>query len=444
MNYPEVIKYLERFLNCEKTGYKGKNVFNLGRIEMLSKLFNNPHNTFHSIHIAGTKGKGSIASFISSILTEAGYRTGLYTSPHLVTPRERIRINREMIGEEEFAGILEDFRSKYENADLDFAPTFFEVMTVLAFYYFYRKKIDIGVIEAGLGGRLDATNIIDPILCVISPISYDHMHILGKSLKEITFEKTGIIKKGSICVSSGQEGEVLEIISERCNSLGVELVVVGRDVVFNSVEYNVEREIFKVDGMLRAYNNLESSLLGVHQLANAATAVAAAEVLIRKGFNISSDDIRDGLYKAENPGRCEIVSENPLIILDGAQNRASARAIKDTIKRNMFFKRIILILGISKDKDIEGVCSELVSASDVIILTKSKVKRAAEPDVIKLSAERFCRDRERIIVTRKTVEEAIAYAISISTSHDVILITGSLFLVGEAKEYFFKNGNIRL
>src|SRR4030042_6640991 len=324
----------------------------------MAQLFGTPHESFPSIHITGTKGKGSIASFISNILREAGFTVGLYTSPHLLSPRERIRINNEMISESDFAFYAGEIKRKLESENLNFSPTFFEIYTMLAFNYFKAKKIDYGVIEVGLGGRLDATNIINPLVSVISPISYDHTQTLGDTLEKIAVEKCGIVKKDCVCLSAPQERDVLEVIRERCGSLGVELVLLGKDIRFKELCHDAEKEIFDIQGLHARYEHCVSRLIGHHQILNAACAVGTAESLKKMGLGISEENIKRGIEKQENPGRGEIIAKRPYIVLDGAQNIASAGALESTIKRNFKYERLVLVLGISKDKDIKGVCEK--------------------------------------------------------------------------------------
>ncbi len=444
MDQKEALQYLDSFVNYEKIGYREQGLFELGRMRRLAGLFGDPQDSFPVIHIAGTKGKGSIAAFTSSMLKSANFKTGLYTSPHLIDFRERVKFNDEMIPEADFAFHANMIKDKLEVENLGFSPTFFEIFTILAFNYFKAKKIDIGVIEAGLGGRLDATNIVNPAVSVISPISYDHTEVLGESLEKIAAEKSDIIKKGCVCISAPQDEKVLEIIREKCDSLGVKLIQAGRDIGVGEISYTDDKEVFDIRGTFGEYKACESRLIGRHQLMNAASAVAAIESLSADaadwGRLTSADpnqlrrltkgrltrNIKKGLEKTRNPARCEVIARNPYIIFDGAQNRASANALKETIKRNFNHKRLILILGISKEKDIKGVCEELAPLADHVILTKAMIERAEEPR----SIARFVAGKN--VILTNSVSEAMEKARSLAGEGDMILIAGSFYVAGEA------------
>lgn len=425
--YAEAIRYLDSFVDYEKIGHKGSQSFNLERMRRLAGIFGNPERSFPVIHIAGTKGKGSTASFIANILEEAGFRVGLYTSPHVTGPRERIKINGEEISESRLAREAEIARQRLEGNDVGFDPTYFEIYTVIAFSYFREKKIDYGVIEAGLGGRLDATNIVEPVVSIITPISYDHVRILGNTLKDIASEKSGIIKRGSVAVSAPQEDEALSVIRRACESSGVRLVLVGRDISVKEIRGDCEKEIFDARGAFGDYKNCRINLIGRHQVINASAAIAAAECLREKGVAISAENIKNGIEKTRIPARCEVMGKSPYLILDGAQNKASARALKETIQRNFKYEKLILVFGACKDKDIKGMCEELVPAADRIILTKAKSERGEEPAAI----ERFVRDKVAVITD--SVEKAMREAKKAAGANDAILVTGSFFVAAEAR-----------
>ena len=428
MNYKEAVRYLNSFIDYEKIGYRDRQAFKLDRMRCLARLFGNPENSFPAIHVTGTKGKGSIAAFTANILKEAGFNTGLYTSPHLVTPRERIKLNGEMINEHDFTYHAERIKRKLEREKLDFSPTFFEIYTILAFNYFKAKKINYAVIEVGLGGRLDATNIVSPLVAVISPISREHTLILGNTLEKIAREKSGIIKKGCVLVSAPQKEGALSVIRKKCKSLATPLVLIGKDIDFKEIHHDCEKEVFNIMVAPGEYRHCVSRLLGYHQIVNSSCAVGAIEALKKKGARVSEENIKKGIETTINPGRFEIISKNPYIVLDGAQNRESARALKETVKRNLAFKRLILVLGISKDKDMKGIAGELAPLADIIILTKAKIARAEDPHVIKALIK-----NKNAIVTH-FVSNAVKKAEALAGSEDLILVTGSFFVIGEAKE----------
>ena len=436
MTYREALKYLDSFVNFEKSDrYNYKTSFKLERMKRLAALLGDPQNAARSIHIAGSKGKGSTASYVHSILKNANFKAGLYTSPHLMTFRERIRINEELISEEDLSRILEKVKGVLETSMKDDRPTFFEVYTAIAYMYFREKRVDFAVYEAGLGGRLDATNLIEPLVSAITPISYEHTDKLGNTLTEIAAEKCGIIKRDSICVSAPQEAEALKTIEETCSDRRARLILIGREIKFKELESNENFNIFDVYGTLREYPRLRTPLIGTHQIVNAAAAIGIIEALSLRNFNISPDAIRIGIENAKWEGRLEVLGKSPLVVVDGAHNRASARALADSVKKIFKDKRITLIFGASKDKDVKGMLEELLPIANSIILTKSKVAdRALDPALIKETAHAG--------ECTSGVEEALDRALANTGREDMILITGSLFIVGEAKGYYKECVNI--
>ncbi|MFH0912670.1 MAG: folylpolyglutamate synthase/dihydrofolate synthase family protein [Candidatus Omnitrophota bacterium] len=446
MTYPETIQYLESLINYENIPiYPYKESLILERIKGFLEIINNPQDGLKCIHVAGTKGKGSTCAFIAYILRQAGYKVGLYTSPHLSDFRERVRIlepvfgNQQlkydfegMISQEGIADILGRLKPAIEiyNRGQEYGPlSFFEVYTSLAFVYFQEKKVDFAVLETGLGGRLDATNVVDPLVAVITPISYEHTQKLGNTLKEISAEKAGIIKvrkfesskvRKLIVVSAPQEKAAREVIRKRCNETGAKLYEVGKDITCQKT-----KDGFKIKGVLGEYSNLKTKFFGGHQLINAAVAVGAIEGLQLHNVIIGIEAVGSGLYNTLWPGRCEVVSRSPLIVLDGAQNIASSRALKETIKQDFKYKRLVLVLGISSDKDIKGICQELSGLADEVILTKSSNPRATEPECL---AQYF--NGKAVHITHD-VKEARGEASRLSQKEDLVLVCGSLFVVGE-------------
>ncbi len=434
MTYNEAIRYLEQFVNYEKeASYDYKRLFKLDRMRRLASILGDPQDSVKSIHIAGTKGKGSTSAIIHSILKEAGFSTGLYTSPHLVSPRERIRIGDRIIGKEDIAGLMVILKKAVEKLGAD-NPTLFEVYTMLAYLYFKEKKADFAVYETGLGGRLDATNILRPLVSAITPVSYEHMDKLGKTILEIATEKAGIIKDGSICVVAPQEEEALEIISSICKEKSARRILVGKDIKFKELAFSDTEEVFCVSGPFNDYPSLEMPLLGEHQVVNAATAVGVIEALELCGVAIDGKAVKRGLRKVKWPGRLEVISKKPSVVLDGAQNRASACALAAALKRAFVYKKLVLVLGVSKDKDIKGILDELLPISDKIVLTKANVlERAADPSAIK----ELIKSKRKNIYLTKSVEEALGRAKSIASKDDLMLVTGSLFVVGEARKILY-------
>jgi len=427
MKYNEAIEYLNSFVNYEElTSYDYKTSFKLERMQILSNLLGNPHKDVKAVHVTGTKGKGSTAAITASVLKAANMRTGLYTSPHLVSFRERIKIDGRDIKRSEVSELVEEVAQAVKvSGRKDY--TFFELYTALAFLYFKKKKADIAVIEVGLGGRLDATNIVEPLVSCITPVSLDHTHLLGPTLEDIAREKAAIIKKGSICISAPQPNEVSRIIERRCREKGVKLNVVGKDILFKRRHSAPEKEIFSIFGVFEEYPELEMKLLGGHQVMNAAAAIGIIEALRYHDTIIPVETVRKGLGEVEWSARLEVASRDPMIVFDGAQNKESIVALKEAIRDKFTFKKLILVLGASKDKDIPGVCKELDGVADEIILTKADNIRAEDPSAIKEYTHKDAR-------ITNNVGEAMDLSKKIAEKDDLILITGSFFVIGEAKE----------
>ncbi len=443
MTYPETTQYLESFINYENIpAYPYKESLTLERIRGFLEAIGSPQYSLKCIHVAGTKGKGSTCAFLTYILRQAGYKVGLYTSPHLSDFRERIRIlKRSSVvsrqSQEDFEGAIskdalndltETLRpaiDKYNKNSKYGSLSFFEVYTALAFIYFKEKKVDFAVLETGLGGRLDATNVVNPLACVITPISYEHTQKLGNTLREIATEKAGIIKSCQpIVITAPQGKEAMEVIRNKCVKVGAKLYAVGKDITFK-----VQGSGFRVQGLTARYKNLRIGLLGRHQLINAAVAIGATEALGNYGINVSAGSIKKGLYNTVWPGRCEVIAKNPFIVLDGAQNVASSKALKQTIKESFKYKKLILVLGISSDKDIKGICSQLYDLADTVILTQSHNPRAAKSEVL----AGYFNGKDTCITANIT--EAGGFASGIAQKEDLVLVTGSLFVVGEFRRF---------
>lgn len=435
MSYPEVISYLESFINYEKIpSYPYKETLKLERTNGFLKTIGNPQRSLKCLHIAGTKGKGSTCAFISYILRQAGYKTGLYTSPHLSDFRERIRVL--IPGEYEkcdFEGMiprmsLGDLTQRLKpaidayNKNSTYGPlSFFEVYTAIALTYFKDKKTDFVVLETGLGGRLDATNAVNPLVCVITPISYEHTDKLGSTLREIAAEKAGIIKsKDAVVITARQQEEAMLVIEDKCSEVGAKLLKAGEDIT-----YVGSNNSFKIRGFCAEYPDLKIKLIGEHQLINAALAVGAIEALSFNDIQISLDAIRQGLNDTVWPGRCEAISESPFVVLDGAQNIASANALAEAIKKNFNYEKLILVLGVSSDKDKAGICKQFYDLAHEVILTKADNPRAANPQSL---GKYFLGKNARITANAKEAKELVK---KIAGRKDLVLVTGSLFLVGE-------------
>ncbi len=427
MSYKDTLNYLDQFINYERTppaGYGSH--FTLKRIKDLLHLLGDPQKDLKIIHIAGSKGKGSTAALITSILREAGYRVGLYTSPHLTSCRERIKIDGEMITKQSFVEVIEKIKPYLDRFKEKI--TFFEIFTAAAFLYFKERGVDFAVMETGLGGRLDATNAAESMVSIITPISIEHTNFLGNTIQEIAREKAGIIKKDSMVVSAAQEIDALCEIEEAVKNTGVSLSLVGRDIHIDEMSFDRDSQHFNIWTRFTEYSLLELNLRGKYQMMNAATAIGAIEALRAYNIFISQETVRNGISKATWPGRLEKINENPLTIVDGAQNKASAEALLDAIKRHFRFERLLLVLGMSRDKDIEGICKILTPAAAEIVLARSENPRAATLKEI----ARYIKDRP--VRGFEDSKAALMHAMSIAGSKDLVLVTGSLFLVGEIRE----------
>lgn len=435
-SYQEALDYLYRFVNFETRPPQSTNAFNLGRVVRLLHLLGDPHHQFRSVHIAGTKGKGSTTAMIESVLRRAGYRTGLFTSPHLHTFRERIRIGGEMISSPQFVAEVARIKPFAEQVpDL----TTFEVTTALAFSHFAREKIDIAVVEVGLGGRLDATNVLTPLVSVITPIGYDHTTILGRRLGQIAGEKAGIIKPGRPIVIAPQRPAALQVIRSVARERESALTLVEG-------EWQWKKKWGDPTGQSFALRNswelpgLWIPLLGQHQLQNAATAVATVSILARQGLAISPEHIGEGLARVSWPGRLEVLSRNPPLIVDGAHNVDAARAITTALAEEFPGRRLIAVLGFSGDKDIRGILRLLLPPARRIILTQARHPRAAGVDSLQEQVESLGFSSELV----PYVPQAVEHAQSLAEERDLILVTGSLFVAAEARAYWLKKSGFPL
>jgi len=411
--------------------------YNLDRVRQLLHLLGDPHWRFRSVHVAGTKGKGSTAAMIASVLSCAGFRTGFFSSPHLHSFRERIRVAGELIHEEEICRIVEQIRPAAEslernNANLGSLTTF-EITTALAFRHFADIGVDIAVLEVGLGGRLDATNVVEPLVAVITSISLDHTQVLGTTLAEIAREKAGIIKHGGIVVSAPQQDEALDVIRDVAHDRDAKLFLVGQDWRWQSAKGYADSSAaspITVSGPFGQIDNLKVPLLGEHQLVNAATAVATLQALRLRGIEISDERIRDGIAGVRWPGRIEVLSEKPLIIVDGAHNGDSMHKLSNAIRAIFPGKRVILVFGASADKDLPGMLNEIVPLASHTIITKSAHPRSADTERIASQALSLTNS----ISVAPDVRTALSVAHKTARPEDIICVTGSLFIVAEARE----------
>jgi len=435
MDFPAAVDYILSFADYERMP-RSALVFDLRRIEQLLDRMGNPQNAAKSVHIAGTKGKGSTAAMIASILAQSGYRTGLYTSPHLLSIRERIQVDGQQISEDEFARLTALMKPEVEavNAAGDFGElTTFEILTALAFACFREGGLAYQVLETGLGGRLDATNVVKPEVCVITSISYDHTDVLGDTLAQIAGEKAGIIKPGSIVVSAPQSPEAMEALEKICRQRKVKLLRVGSDVTWQRKSFGSEGQSFQLRGLNGDYH-LTLPLLGEHQLENAAVAVATVETLMERGATITAEDIKRGIAKVNWPGRLQIIWRQPWVVVDGAHNGDSIRRLVEALRQYLLFDKAIVVFGASSDKNISGMVAELATFPHRVIVTRSCHPRAV---AVERLAEEFTR-RGIAFEVSADAESAMKRAISFAGPEDLICATGSLFLVAEVMEYMLK------
>jgi len=411
-------KYLES-LNVDKMR------FGLQSITGLLSRLGNPQKSYPTIVIAGTNGKGSTAAMTASILHSAGYRVGLYTSPHLVDVRERIVVDGRKISRRDFSRTIAYVRNYVEQP-----VTYFEFLTAVAFLHFRNRKIDIAVLEVGLGGRLDATNVCKPLVSVITNIAYDHMTYLGDSLESIAREKAGIIKQNGVCVTAAKQKNVLRVFQDVCRRRRAEMYCLGRDVKIRKQKDG----FFTYQGLNRKLKDLTVPLRGEHQLSNAALALAVIERCERKGFRIEDQAICEGLARTIWEARLEILQKNPLLVLDGAHNPAGIDALCRSLKKDFSYRRMIIIFGALADKDYRKMLGKIAPLASKIVLTQIKTKRAVPVNRLLESADQVgC-----AAMVTENVRQAIERALAMARKGDLICATGSFYLAGEIKQLFPK------
>ncbi len=431
MTYSQAIAYL---YGLQRFGVK----LGLDNVRRLLEAVGDPHRRFPSILIGGTNGKGSTAAFLSSILRAAGYRVGLYTSPHLLEFTERVRVDGRAIVHADVAPLTDELRSVVAGLFLPHRtphpaprtsshPTFFEVTTALAFLHFVRSKVDYAVVEVGLGGRFDATNVLDPEVAIITNIALEHEDYLGKTLGAIAEEKAGIVKAGAQVVTAADAPEALAVIGEVCRIRGANLLDVRATCDWAIRGSNLSGQRFVVAQTGQPTEEFGIRLLGRHQVTNAVTALAAARLLRSRGATIPEIAIREGLRRTRWPGRLQLFPGHPLVILDGAHNPAGAKALRAFLEEQRFAGRLILVFGVLQDKDWMAMLQELGPPAKRVVLTRPESDRAADPRGL-VEAERFCRKLEIL----EDVAEAITLARAVADPEDVIVVTGSLFTISAA------------
>ena len=417
LSYKKAIQYL---YSLQKYGIK----FGLSKTANLLKAFDNPHRGQKYIHIAGTNGKGSVAAMMESILLKSGLRVGFYSSPHLVRFTERFRINGEEAAPEKVAAIAGDLIKLIRPGH---PPTFFEVVTAMALIYFARENVDICIMGVGMGGRLDATNVIRPLVSVITNISLEHQFFLGPRLLDIAKEKGGIIKKGVDLVTAVDQPPIIRLFESICEKKKASIWRVGKDV-----RYRSQGPRFSYYGLGRDFKGIEVALKGRFQTRNAALSLAAIELLERKGYAFSSHDIVEGLKETKWPGRMHVVSQKPLIILDGAHNPKAIRELAHSIGSEFSYRRLILVIGVMDDKDIGKILKGILPMTDYVFYTRPEYYRAASPERLMKEGLTLGNQGSRV----PKLCDALDMARDMADPTDMILVTGSLFTVGEAMTYF--------
>jgi dihydrofolate synthase/folylpolyglutamate synthase len=394
-----------------------------------------PERAYPSIHIAGTKGKGSVASFCTAALMAGGYKVGLYTSPHLHDYAERIQINRQAIPHEDLVALVEEVKPA-----IDAVPklTTFEITTALAFLYFQRQKVDVAVLEVGLGGRLDATNVVMPVVSVITSLSYDHTQILGETLPEIAREKAGIIKNRVPVILSPQKDGARLVVEQIAAERSAALLQVGKDLCFTALEHSLDGQALKVwrPGAEDEPVRLEIPLLGAHQVENAATAFATVQTFSENSLSVSVDAIQRGFAAGEWPGRFEILRRRPPVVVDSAHNRDSALRLRCALDDYYPEMPVVLLIGASEDKDISGILTELSPRVSEVVAVQSFHPRAIDPQrLVEIAAQ--LGKPARII---SDIPDALEEALRLAGNDRLVMATGSIFVVAATREAWMKRG----
>lgn len=425
MTYPDALQYI---YDLQRLGIK----LGLENIRRLLGALGNPERAFRAVHVGGTNGKGSTAALLAAILRAAGLRVGLYTSPHLLDFTERIQVSGEPIGPDALADLTAEVRAALEAAfapapdDLPSHPTFFEVTTALAFLHFARAGAEWAVIEVGLGGRYDATNVLAPDLTVITNVAVEHQDLLGDSLEAIAAEKAGIVKPGIPLVTAAAE-PALGVLRRACAERGAPLLHVPTTYGWIREALLPDGQVFSLRGPGTDRRNLRIGLLGRHQLVNAATAVSAAERLWGRSLALPESAVREGLAAARWPARLQVVGERPRLLVDSAHNPAACRAVRDFLEEEIPGRRL-LVFGALKDKDWGQMLEILLPAFTVAILCRPPSDRAADPVMLLGSARGLCHHVEVV----PEVPDALAAARALARPEDTVLVAGSLFTAGAA------------
>ncbi|MCJ7551139.1 MAG: bifunctional folylpolyglutamate synthase/dihydrofolate synthase [Anaerolineae bacterium] len=443
MKYHDVLRYLYGLVDYETRRIErySEGVFKLERVIQLLEKLGSPHQAYPTLHVAGTKGKGSVSAMMASIARAGGLHTGLYISPHLHTYRERMQVDGIPISRSTMAELVEEIQPIVETVA---GLTTFEVTTALAFMHFLRADVDLAVMEVGLGGRLDATNVITPEVSIITSLSLDHTYLLGDTLAEIAFEKAGIIKPGIPVVTSPQKPDALQVLRRVAEERGAPLTIVGQDVTWEPVSRSRSRQTLRINHTSAPSpldGDYELALLGEFQLENATTAVAAAAILHANGHPWAAPEaVREGLKTVSWPGRMEVLSESPRLIVDCAHNPYSAQVLADSLKLWFPDTSWILLYGASNDKDITGMLEALLPISEHVIVTRSYHPRAAAPYVLADICADLGKGAEIAVNPQRGLEQA-CHRLQPGWG---IIATGSIFLVADTREAWAKDAHLDL
>jgi dihydrofolate synthase/folylpolyglutamate synthase len=441
MNYDEAIHYIK---NTAKFGSK----LGLERTEKILELLGNPHKNLRSIHIAGTNGKGSTTAMVTTILVENGYKVGSYISPFIEEFEERIQINNNNISKVDLSDVITEVSKAVERVvEQGYSnPTEFEIITCAGFLYFYKNNVDFAVVEVGIGGRLDSTNVITPILSIITSISLDHTQILGDTLREIAYEKAGVIKEGIPVVMFPQQKQSEEVIESTCSEKNCKLIKVPQNSSLYLGKENLQQiAVASKEGTLNNNNNaitqkmkvrtlineyiIDLALLGKHQLLNCSVAIHAIEELIVQGISINKDDIIKGLINVRWPARLEVMGKKPLIVIDGAHNIDGIKNLTESIDMYFNYNKIILILGILADKQVDEMIKTIVPKVSRVITVTPHSERAELSEDLKVQVEKYTINCESIENYEKAYKKALSYC----TEDDLLLVAGSLYMAGDMR-----------
>lgn len=409
-------------------------------MEKLLSLLGNPHKKIHTVHIGGTKGKGSTATMLARMLEANDYRVGLYTSPHVVHLHERITVDTKMISDSEMCGLLNRVYAPVEKMSKTDPPTFFEIMTALAFMYFLDRAVDIAVIETGMGGRLDSTNVIKPQVVGITSLSIDHQHQLGDTIDSIAKEKAGIFKRGVPAITVQQEPSAMRVLKSQATAVKAPLSVTGSDIDFShrfetSREHGPHTRICLTTPTSK-FEHLRVPLHGKHQAINCGLALAMLDKLKSAGYKIDNGKAAEGLHKVSLAGRMEMIWDDPRIMIDAAHNAASIHALIHAIGQNIPYDSMVVIFGCNADKDVRGMLQKLQYGADKVVFTRSNSPRAMSPEDL---AEIYTEICGKMYQTADSLGQALQIAKSAVSKEDLICITGSFYLIGEAKMRFQQN-----